>query len=197
MSSWRQRYHRYSTRVYRPDRRAARLSWVGDERIAIGNLPTGAGLLVLPDEGVTHVVNCRTRAQTWISQDLAVERALFGPSRVVHVPMWDLGLSPHPRLWSAAALFAAEVLETDPDARVLVHCHQGRRRSIMLTYAVLRLRGHAPDDATRLIAAHRVEARFVDAYTSSVEAWLAAGAAPVGPLRAGVEAPFRAARAPR
>jgi hypothetical protein len=183
MGGWQQRYHRYSTQVYRPDRRAAPLSWVGDERIAVGNLPTAAVLSLLPGEGVTHVVNCRTRAQTWLSQDLAVERTLFGPARVVHVPMWDLGLSQRPRLWSAAAVFATGVLDTDPDARVLVHCHQGRRRSIMLTYAVLRLRGHAPHEATALIAAHRVEARFVDAYTSSVEAWLAAGAAPVGPLR--------------
>jgi hypothetical protein len=197
MSGWRQRYHRYSTRVYRPARRAAPLSWVGDERIAIGSLPTGAGLSLLPAAGITHVVNCRTRAQTWVSQDLAVERALFGPSRVVHVPMWDLGLSQHPRLWSAAALFAAQVLDDDPKASVLIHCHQGRRRSIMLTYAVLRLRGYPPDVATELISAHRVEARFVDAYATSVETWLAAGAAPVGPLRAGIEAPVRAARAPR
>jgi hypothetical protein len=53
----------------------------------------------------------------------------------------------------------------------------------MLTYAVLRLGGKDPDQATNLISSHRVEARLVDAYTASVERWLARGANPVGPLR--------------
>jgi protein-tyrosine phosphatase len=183
VDDWRQRYYRYSTRLYRPNRRATRLSWIGDERIAVGNLPTAAHLAGLPAEGITHVVNCRSTAQTWISQDLAVERALFGPERVVHVPLLDLGQVQHPRLWSAAAHFAANVLTSDADARVFIHCHQGRRRSIMLTYAVLRLRGHTVEDARALISSHRAEAQLVGAYTRSVETWLAAGAAPIGLLR--------------
>jgi protein-tyrosine phosphatase len=180
MGDWRNRYYRYSTRLYRPNRRAARLSWIGDERIAVGNLPTAVDLIALPAQGITHVVNCRSRAQTWVSQDLAVERALFGRDHVVHVPLLDFGQPQHPRLWSAAVHFAADVLTDDPAARVLIHCHQGRRRSIMLTYAVLRLRGRTPDEATELIARHRVEAVMVDAYTRSVESWLAAGATPIG-----------------
>jgi protein-tyrosine phosphatase len=183
MNGWRQQCHRYSTRLYGPSRHTAWLSWIGDQRIAIGNLPTAATLSRLPDQGVTHVVNCRSTAQTWISQDLAVERALFGASRVVHAPMWDFGHPQPPRLWSAAAHFAAQVLTDDPDAGILVHCQQGRRRSILLTYAVLRLRGHTPDQATTLISQHRAEAQLVDAYTNSVEHWLAAGANPTGPLR--------------
>ena len=46
----------------------------------------------------------------------------------------------------------------------------------MLTYAVLRLRGHSPDQASQLISRHRVEARIVDAYVTSVEQWIATGA---------------------
>jgi protein-tyrosine phosphatase len=150
------------------------VSWIGDQRIAVGGLPTAATLPTLTENAITHVVNCRSTAQTWISQDLAVERALLGPSRVVHAPMWDSGYPQPPHLWSAAALFTAQVL---------IHCHQGRSRSVMLTYAVLRLRGHSPDQATDLISRHRLQARIVDAYTTSVEQWLAAGAHPVGPLR--------------
>src|SRR5262245_2149199 len=130
MNRWRQRYHRYSTRLYGPSPDTGPLSWIGAERLAIGNLPTAATLSRLPESGVTHVINCRAIAQTWLSQDLAVERVLFGPSRVVHAPMWDSGRPQPPRLWSAAAHFAAQVLAEDPDARVLVHCQQGRRRSI-------------------------------------------------------------------
>ena len=183
MIDWRQQCHSYSTRVYRPSPQNTPLSWIGDQRIAVGSLPTAATLPTLTENGITHIVNCRSTAQTWISQDLAVERALLGPSRVVHAPMWDSGYPQPPHLWSAAALFAAQVLADDPTARVLIHCHQGRSRSILLTYAVLRLRGHSPDQATNLICRHRVQARIVDAYTSSVEQWLAAGAYPVGPLR--------------
>ncbi|HEX6469485.1 MAG TPA: hypothetical protein VF069_10345 [Streptosporangiaceae bacterium] len=179
---WRRRYHDYSTRLYGPGSHTW-LSWLGDERIAVGGLPTGVTLRKLPEQGITHVVNCRATPQTWVSQDLAVERALFGAARVIHAPMWDFGRPQPPRLWSGAARFAARVLTDDPAAHVFVHCQQGRRRSIMLSYAVLRLRGLDSDEAMTLITRHRVEADLLDAYADSVERWLAAGALPVGPLR--------------
>ena len=177
------RWHRLSTRLYGPY--TSLLSWIGHERIAVGNLPTGSTLPRLPAEGVTHVVNCRSVPQTWISGDLAAERALFGGARVAHAPMVDLGRPQPPALWSAAALFAVQVLADDPDAGVLIHCQQGRRRSAMVAYAVLRRRGHAPEQAAALVTRHRAEAELVAAYTDSVERWLAAGAPPVGPLRLG------------
>ena len=62
----------------------------------------------------------------------------------------------------------------DPEARVLIHCQAGRRRSVMVAYAVLRLRGHGEADAERLILEHRTEAHLVPAYRDSVERWLAA-----------------------
>jgi protein-tyrosine phosphatase len=99
--------------------------------------------------------------------------------------MWDSGRPQPARLWSAAAHFAAQVLADDLGAGVLIHCQQGRRRSILLTYAVLRLRGHSPDEATGLISRHRIEAQLVEAYTASVEQWIACGAEPmIGRLRA-------------
>src|SRR5439155_21890484 len=130
MRGWRQRYHDHITRWYGPDPRNAWLSWIGDERIAVGSLPTGATLPRLAAHGVTHIVNCRATQQTWVSQDLAAERALLGPARVAHAPMWDSGQPQAPRRWSAAAHFAARALTEDDAARVFVHCHQGRRRSI-------------------------------------------------------------------
>jgi protein-tyrosine phosphatase len=87
--------------------------------------------------------------------------------------MWDHGRPQPPALWAAAAVFAAQALAAIPDARVLIHCHQGRRRSAMVAYAVLRLRGHATERATDLITRHRVEAVLVPAYVDSVERWLA------------------------
>ena len=173
LRGWRVRHHRLSTRVYPPSRNTAWLTWIGDERIAVGNLPTAASVVKLPDEGVTHVVNCRARLQTLVSQDLAVERVLFGRDRVASAHMWDDGRPKAPALWVPAARFAAGALE-DPEARVLIHCQAGRRRSVMVAYAVLRLRGHGEADAERLILEHRTEAHLVPAYRDSVEHWLAA-----------------------
>jgi predicted protein tyrosine phosphatase len=172
-AGWRAWQHRHSTRLYGPSRSTTWLSWVGDERLAIGSLPTAATLTRLVDAGVTHVVNCRAPLQTWISQDLAVERALLGPSRVAHAPMWDTGRPQDPRRWAEAVRFAARALDADPAARVLVHCQQGRRRSVLVAYAVLRVRGRSADEAAALVLLHRVEAELVPAYRASVERWLA------------------------
>jgi protein-tyrosine phosphatase len=162
--------------VYRPDPRRPAFSWVGEERIAIGGLPTGATIGALPEAGVTHVVNCRATAQTVFSQDLAVERQIFGPCNVVHASMWDHGRPQPAELWAHAAHYAADVLDSDPGARVLIHCQKGRRRSVLVAYAVLRLRGRSPEDAARLILENREDARLVPVYRSCVEEWLRAGA---------------------
>jgi protein-tyrosine phosphatase len=160
------------TRRFGPRLTSTPLSWIGEERIAVGQIPTALALPALVGDGVTHVVNCRARAQTWFAQDLAVERAIFGRSNVMAAPMWDDGRPQPPGRWSAAAVFAADALDSNSDAKVLIHCHQGRRRSVLLAYAVLRLRGHDPDGAVRLIVEHRLEAVVVPAYQESVEQWL-------------------------
>jgi protein-tyrosine phosphatase len=171
VSGWRSVYHPYST-LDGPGSAVTSLSWIGGERIAIGCLPTAASLARLADEGVTHLVNCRSTPQTWVSGDLAAERDLLGPVNVVHAPMWDFGQNQRPGRWSAAARFAARALDDDPEARVFIHCQQGRRRSVMVAYAVLRLRGHPAQKAADLIVEHRREAQLVPVYLASVERWL-------------------------
>jgi protein-tyrosine phosphatase len=154
--------------------RAAPLSWVGDERIAIGGTPDAGTVARLSELGVTHVVNCRARPQVWLSRDLAAERAAFGAARVAHAPMWDFGRPQPPGLWADATRFAAQALDEDPEARVFIHCHRGRHRSAMVAYAVLRVRGHSAGDAASLVLAHRPGAELVPAYIDSVEQWLVA-----------------------
>jgi protein-tyrosine phosphatase len=136
-------------------------------------MPVGDAVERLPDLGVTHVINCRAELQTRISHDLWAERQVFGPDHVMSAPMWDHGRRQPPALWAPAARFGARVLEEDPAAGVLVHCQQGRRRSAMVAYAILRLRGHDPDEAERLVVEHRAPAVLVPAYKQSVEDWLA------------------------
>jgi protein-tyrosine phosphatase len=152
------------------------LSWLGDERIAVSAVPAAWMVAGLAEQGVTHVVNCRPRAQVRWSGDLAAERAAFGPERVAHAPMQDHGLRQRPAAWAPAACFAAGVLEGQPEAGVLIHCTAGRRRSVMVAYAVLRLRGHDRAGAAALLLRYRTEAVLVPAYVRSVERWLAARA---------------------
>lgn len=136
-------------------------------------MPTSATIDRLANEGITHVVNCRAGWETFVSQELYVERALFGRARVVTAPMWDHGHRQHPRRWAAAASFVARTLSEDVTARVLIHCKAGVHRSVMVAYAALRLRNHSPDDAADLIHQHRAEAELLPRYRASVEDWLA------------------------
>ena len=157
----------------RPAAAGPLLSWIGDERIAISAVPPARTVAGLAGLGVTHVVNCRPRAQVRWWGDLAAERAAFGPARVAHAPMQDHGLRQRPAAWAAAACFAVRVLEDEPRAGVLIHCTAGRRRSAMVAYAVLRLRGHDRTGAAALVLTYRTEAELVPAYVRSVERWLA------------------------
>jgi protein-tyrosine phosphatase len=151
------------------------LSWIGGERIAIAGVPSAGMLARLAELGVTHVVNCRSRLQVRRSGDLAAERAAFGHDMVAHAPMRDHGRRQRPAVWAAAACFADRVLTEQPEAGVLIHCTAGRRRSVMLAYAVLRLRGHSAEQAGALVLRHRTGAELVPAYLRSVERWLSQG----------------------
>jgi protein-tyrosine phosphatase len=152
------------------------LSWIGDEWIAISAVPPAAAVARLAEQGVTHVVNCRPRGDVWWTGDLAAERAAFGRGRVAHAPMQDHGLRQRPAAWAEAARFAARVLDDQPQAGVLIHCTAGRRRSAMVAYAVLRLRGHDRAQAAALVLRYRTQAELVPAYVRSVERWLATAA---------------------
>ncbi|HTI32917.1 MAG TPA: hypothetical protein VL422_04510 [Miltoncostaea sp.] len=161
------------TRIYGPRKGLEGLSWLAGERVAVGAVPVGDAVSRLPELGVTHVINCRAGFQTRLSHDLWAERQVFGADHVVAAPMWDHGRAQPPSVWGPAAEFGARVLEEDPAAGVLVHCQQGRRRSAMVAYAILRLRGHDPDEAERLVLDNRAPAVLVPAYKASVEGWLA------------------------
>ena len=176
------RLRRCSIGLIMSDPHSAVLSWVGGERIAISGMPTRSAVPGLAEQGVTHVVNCRARPQVKLSGDLAAEQEAF-PGRVVHAPMWDLGQRQSPGLWAEAAAFAAQALAEDPQARVLIHCHWGKRRSAMLAYAVLRLRGHDVESAAALVLKYRPQAELVPNYVRSVENWLSAHVSKPAPAR--------------
>ncbi len=141
--------------------------------MAIGAMPVAGEILDLPAKEITHLVVCRATPQTIFSQDLWAARRVLGRDNVAHARMWDTGRPKPPEQWAGAALFAAEALMADPNAHVLVHCQQGRRRSVMVAYATLRLLGRSEIDAARGVIAARPMGRLVPAYRASVERWLA------------------------
>src|SRR6202000_1187323 len=100
--------------------------------IAISGVPSTAAVAGLAEQGVTHVVNCRPRLDVWWGGELAAERAVFGPERVPHAAMQDHGLRQRPAAWAGAARFASGVLDSEPEARVLIHCTAGMHRSVMV-----------------------------------------------------------------
>jgi len=132
----------------------------------------GRQIAELPGHGFTHLVVCRAAPQVHVSQDLWAARRVLGRDNVAHAPMWDDGRPKSPELWADAARFAAQAIRDDPEHRVLVHCQQGRRRSVMVAYAALRLLGHSEEDAARLVIETRPMGRLVPAYRESVERWL-------------------------
>jgi len=165
-------WHSIATRVYGPRHGLNGLAFVPGERVAIGAMPVGGEILDLPAKGITDLVVCRATPQTIFSQDLWAARRVLGRDHVAHAGMWDTGRPKPPEQWADAALFAAQALREDPNARVLVHCQQGRRRSVMVAYATLRLIGRSEVEAARGVIAARPMGRLVPAYRTSVERWL-------------------------
>lgn len=173
MNPVRKAVQRVSTRVYRPSDRLRGFSRVpGFERLAIGALPVADEADRLPSHGFTHVVNCRKGLQNVLSQDLWIERQVFGADHVAHADMWDHGRPQDPALWVPAATFGARALRDDPEAQVLVHCQQGRRRSLFVAYAILRQHGFEPDEAARAVLEARPFGHLVPTYRAGVEEWL-------------------------
>jgi protein-tyrosine phosphatase len=179
LPGWRARWVRLHMLPFGPEPDDLELSWIVGERIAISAVPPVSLVPRLAGRGVTHIVNCRSRAQVRWAGDLAAERAAFGADQVAHAPLVDHGRRQRPAAWAPAARFAARVLAEQPQAGMLVHCSAGRRRSAMLAYAVLRLRGHSRDDAAALVLTHRTQAELDPAYVRSVERWLTATTADV------------------
>jgi len=60
----------------------------------------------------------------------------------------------------------------DGEGPLVIHCTAGMHRSVMVAYAVLRLRGHDRAQAADLVLHYRPQAELVPAYVRSVERWL-------------------------
>ena len=62
--------------------------------------------------------------------------------------------------WFAPAVDLALKALEDPTAKILVHCWLGVRRGPSMVYAILRARGHSPEEAAAMVLAVRPSAEL-------------------------------------
>ncbi len=126
------------------------LDFVTDRIATGGDLPprredATAALRVWQDLGITHVIDNR---QEWTDEDLVA--GLAPDMRYLCNGVADAGNGQPDHWFDDGVAWAREAL-SDPDAKVLIHCHMGINRGPSLAYAVLLDQGVDPVDAVDAI----------------------------------------------
>lgn len=126
------------------------LDFVTDRIATGGDLPprredAAAALRVWQDLGITHVIDNR---QEWTDEDLVA--GLAPDMRYLCNGVADAGNGQPDHWFDDGVAWAREAL-SDPDAKVLIHCHMGINRGPSLAYAVLLDQGVDPVDAVDAI----------------------------------------------
>jgi dual specificity phosphatase 3 len=124
----------------------ARRVWTGGDLPSdLGEEAMLAGLAVIRDAGITHILDNRIE---WSDEEFLQ----------THAPdlgfLWngadDMGQRMTDDWFDAGVTFALEALE-DPDAEVLAHCHAGINRGPSMAYAILLATGMDPVGALSAI----------------------------------------------
>jgi len=146
-----------------------RLCWIGDGRIAVsGDLSVDpeqarTQLEAWRDAGITHVVDLR---EEWTDETFVATHA---PEITYHwIGTHDAG-GHQDRAWFDAGVAAILAALTDPDARVVVHCHMGVNRAPSMALAALLALGVDPVAALDEIRTARPIAYI--AYAESAVLW--------------------------
>lgn len=151
-----------------PARHWRRLCWVTD-RIAIsGDLPTDrtaalAQLAYWEDNGVTHEIDVRFEAndEAFVHANSSVTYANFGVD--------DDG-GPREHSWFDDVVeHVTAVLQSDPDAKVVVHCHLGVNRAPSVVLAIMLALGWEAVPALRRIRDERPIAGII--YAGDAVVW--------------------------
>jgi len=150
------------------------LCWIGTTRIAVcGDLPANAKnareqLAEWVEAGITHIVDLRGECsdERFVAQHAPHITYLY-------LGTHDDGGAQDPR-WFEEGVRAILAALTDPDARVVVHCHMGVNRAPSLAFAALLGLGHEPIEALDAIRAARPIAAILYA-ESAIEWWAARG----------------------
>ncbi len=136
-----------------------------DDRVAFGSGPRSApDLDAICALGYTHVIDCRQRSPI--------------PSRTGPGPIHERhGISDGrvslPSWWFTRGVRVIDAALSDPHAKVLICCAQGRRRSPALVYAYLRQHGMPAAEAAARLRSARPSVSTV--YFASADSWFMVG----------------------
>lgn len=131
------------------------LCWITDRIIVTGDLPYNRSaaerqLRRWVEAGVTHVVDVRGECS-----DESFVRRLAPQVGYIWAPTHDAG-GHQPDAWfDGTVRRIIQILEADPEAVVLIHCHMGVNRAPSLAVAVLMELGFSAVDALEAIRSAR------------------------------------------
>lgn len=146
-----------------------RLCMVTDRIAVCGDLPPDDAaaanqLRAWRDAGITAIVDVR---EEWSDEDRVAE---FAPElRYVWLGTHDAGGDQEDAWFEDGVGAVLAILDADPAARVVIHCHMGINRAPSLTFAVLLALGFEAIHALDTIRASRPIAAIL--YADSAVAW--------------------------
>lgn len=162
----------YDDRNWVPEAWWRRLCWLDEHRLALcGDLPRNRAdaarqLSEWVDAGVTHIVDLRTRYETGDDLEFVAARA---PQVTYHWIGIDDDGNARPAAWFDDGVTAALHALTDPDARVVIHCHMGVNRAPSMAAAALMALGE--HHLTALDTIRRVRPIAAAIYADDAVAW--------------------------
>lgn len=138
------------------------MSWVTD-RIAVGGgIWVDDKMKEVVAAGITHIIDMQIEFDdTEIARPYGVE--------VLWNPVDDDFQRKPAHVFERGVEFALNALNSNPEAKLYIHCAAGVHRAPMMALAVLRALGWSKDDAMRHIADCRYVVDFAPVYVQSVE----------------------------
>lgn len=128
---------------------------ITDDIVLSGDLPADfvKAKKLLDDwknEGVTHIIDCRSE---WNDEQIVGEHGK-GIEYLWH-GTHDSGGNQEASWYKRGWDFYETVMEDNPDAKVLVHCHMGINRAPSMVFYLMIREGYEPAEALRLIRTNR------------------------------------------
>lgn len=102
------------------------------------------------DEGVTHIIDCR---EEWNDKQIVDEHG--HGIEYIWMGTHDRGGSQHGSWYEEGWKHYQRIMDDNPQAKVMVHCHMGINRAPSLVFYLMIREGYEPSEALNLIRTNR------------------------------------------
>ena len=102
------------------------------------------------DEGVTHIIDCR---EEWNDKQIVDEHG--HGIEYIWMGTHDRGGNQHGSWYEEGWNHYQRIMEADPEAKVMVHCHMGVNRAPSMVFYLMIREGYEPAEALELIRTNR------------------------------------------